>query len=238
MIPSRVLWLGTAALAVPAVWLALRLAEPTPIVPPPAPADRGQAGPAAPTASSLPAAEGRAAAGIPESTGAVREPAPPSQTEAPPAITDVSAILSRIDEASTRYDPSALPVLQPYLLHEDEEVRTAAVDGIIALGEAGGAPLLRAASAQLKDPREAVAYLDAAEYLELPPVTMEELKQEMAAAARARDPGEAKAGRARVAKGKAGAAPPFLRGQSKSGAPRSPPPPARPAPATSPDSPP
>ncbi len=94
------------------------------------------------------------------------------------------AILENIHDAATAYDASALPLIEPYLAHTDPEIRAAAVDGLVALGETGGAALLRDAARKLADPREAVTYLDAAEYLELPPITMKELGEEMAALAK------------------------------------------------------
>jgi hypothetical protein len=77
-------------------------------------------------------------------------------------------ILGKIEQASVTYDPKGLPLLEPYLLHPDPEVRTAALNGMIVLGEAGGAPLLREAAKKASTPKEAVALTEAADYLELP----------------------------------------------------------------------
>jgi hypothetical protein len=87
---------------------------------------------------------------------------------AAPAAQAVPQILEAIHEASISYDAKDLPKIQPYLIHADPEVRAAALEGMLVLGDAAGAPLLRQAASTLKDPREAVKYLDAAEYLELP----------------------------------------------------------------------
>lgn len=80
----------------------------------------------------------------------------------------VPQILEAIHEASISYDAKELPKIQPYLIHPDREVRTAALEGVLTLGAAAGSPLLRQAASTLKDPREAVKYLEAADYLELP----------------------------------------------------------------------
>lgn len=87
---------------------------------------------------------------------------------APAPAQSVPQILEAIQEASISYDAKELPKIQPYLIHPDAEVRTAALEGVLVLGDAAGSPLLRQAASTLKDPREAVKYLDAADYLELP----------------------------------------------------------------------
>ncbi len=120
-----------------------------------------------------------------EESLAARQPPEPASGEgelrAAPADSSKEAIFESIHEASTLYDTSALPLIEPYLSHADLEVRAAAVEGLVALGESGGSSLLRSAASKLADPREAVTYLDAADYLDLPPTTMTELTAEMAA---------------------------------------------------------
>ncbi len=102
------------------------------------------------------------------SAGASPAAAPAVAVTPAPVAQAVPQILEAIHEASISYDAKELPKLQPYLIHPDAEVRAAALDGVLVLGDAAGAPLLRQAASTLKDPREAVKYLDAAEYLELP----------------------------------------------------------------------
>lgn len=85
-----------------------------------------------------------------------------------PGERSVEAILQAIGEASVTYDAAALPKIEPYLVHSDPAVREAARDGMIVLGEAAAAPMLRQAAGRSVDPREAVALLEAADYLELP----------------------------------------------------------------------
>ncbi|WP_367873137.1 HEAT repeat domain-containing protein [Luteolibacter sp. Populi] len=95
---------------------------------------------------------------------------PQATTPANPKLTDEErvAILGKIEEASVTYDAKALPEIEPFLLHPDPEVRTAALNGMIVLGEAGAAPLLRKAAETAPTPQEAVAMTEAAGYLELP----------------------------------------------------------------------
>jgi len=77
-------------------------------------------------------------------------------------------ILSVIEDASISYSASELPKIQPYLLHPDPAIRAAALQGMLVLGDAAASPMLRAAAKETTNPREAVALMDAADYLELP----------------------------------------------------------------------
>lgn len=76
--------------------------------------------------------------------------------------------METIQTASISYDPVDLPRIQPFLFHPDPEVRAAAFNGIVVLGHAAGAPLLREAAKRAATPQEAVELLGKADYLELP----------------------------------------------------------------------
>jgi hypothetical protein len=90
----------------------------------------------------------------------------PATLEAPaPSHT---ALLEEINEAAVTYNASALPRIQPYLTHSDPEIREAAKNGMIVLGDSAAAPLLREASRKMATPQEATALLEAADYMELP----------------------------------------------------------------------
>ena len=82
------------------------------------------------------------------------------------------AILAQIEEASVTYDPKALPLIEPYLLHSDPAIREAAKDGMINLGDAAAGPLLREASLHAPTPQEAAVLSQAADYVELPPANV------------------------------------------------------------------
>jgi hypothetical protein len=82
-----------------------------------------------------------------------------------------AAALAFIDEASTAYDPKSIPLIAPYLDDPDPAIRSAAIDGFLRLGERDAAVLLRAAAKRRDSPKEIVALLQAAEYLELPSLT-------------------------------------------------------------------
>lgn len=91
------------------------------------------------------------AAGNPEQAAATRE-----------------RILEEIQDASVSYDAAELPKIEPYLLHADPEIRQAAMNGMIVLGDKAAGPLLRKAAELAPTPQEAVALIEAADYVELP----------------------------------------------------------------------
>lgn len=77
-------------------------------------------------------------------------------------------LFESIETAATSYDPAQLPLIRPYLTHSDPEVRAAALNGVVTLGDAAGAPLLREAAKQAANSQEAIELLSKADYLELP----------------------------------------------------------------------
>lgn len=79
-----------------------------------------------------------------------------------------SRILEEIHDASVTYHPNGLKVIEPYLLHADPQVRKAAIDGMIVLGERGAASIMRTAAENAPTAQDAVALLEAADYVELP----------------------------------------------------------------------
>lgn len=141
-----------------------------------APAPAGDDQPAAGAAAFAPRASeaGEEAGPLPASAPEGGAPGGGAATR----VTDVSAppvadgphaeARQAIADLSITYDPQEVPRIARYLTHEDADVRRDAVDGLVRLGAREGAEALRDAAVKLKDPREAVAMLDAAAYLELP----------------------------------------------------------------------
>lgn len=84
----------------------------------------------------------------------------------------IPIILEEINDAAVMYDPGYLTAIQKYLLHQDPEVRKAAISGMIVLGHRYASPMLREASRLAPSPYEAVAMLEAADYLELPSASL------------------------------------------------------------------
>lgn len=81
-------------------------------------------------------------------------------------------IVDRMNEASVSYDPAQLPVIEPYLRNGDPAIRAAALDAILVLGHADGAPLLREAAKSAESSEEAANLEKAADFLELPPADL------------------------------------------------------------------
>lgn len=84
-------------------------------------------------------------------------------------------ILEKIHEASITYDPAQLPAIRGYLVHPEAEIREAAVNGMIVLGDASAGPMLREAAKLAPTAKEAVVMEEAADYVELPSANLGEL---------------------------------------------------------------
>ncbi len=99
--------------------------------------------------------------------------AAPESGPADDARPSAEADLRRIEDAMSTYEPGALPVIEPYLTHAEPALRESARLALLQMGLAEAAPVLRRAAERVKDPREAIELLDAADFLELPslPVT-------------------------------------------------------------------
>lgn len=85
-----------------------------------------------------------------------------------PGLSLSPALEKEIEDAVVTYSPAGLPTFEKLLASAEPEIREAARDGLVRLGEKGGAPLLRRASARLTDPEEIKKFLDTANWLELP----------------------------------------------------------------------
>ena len=146
---------GGACLLLAAGWLAFR----------------GSGGDSGPTAADAPASPTQAARKT-EGSRSTPAPAPakPGDSATAAKLSDEgrAAILTDIEQASVTYDAKALPQIEPYLLHPDPEIRAAAMNGMVILGDAAAGPLLRKAAESAPTPKEAVALNEAADYVELP----------------------------------------------------------------------
>ncbi len=97
---------------------------------------------------------------------------------------------SDIDAAVVTYSPAGVKAIRPYLLDADPEVRAAARDGMVQLGESDAVPLLRDAASKLKDPQEVASFREAADLLELPAWSESEEAAEVIAGIRAENEGQ------------------------------------------------
>ena len=73
-----------------------------------------------------------------------------------------------IESAALRYEPSAVKDIRPWLLDTDPQIRQAARDGLVMLGETDAIPFLRDAASRLTDPTEIASFHEAADLLSLP----------------------------------------------------------------------
>ncbi|HSH95708.1 MAG TPA: hypothetical protein VK968_16310 [Roseimicrobium sp.] len=105
---------------------------------------------------------------LPASPAARASVSRPTAVITPAAEPSKAADLNIMHEAMISYDPANLPVIARYLDHTDKELRTAALNNMLQMGDKAAAALLRKAAETAATPQEAVAMLDAATYLELP----------------------------------------------------------------------
>ncbi len=93
-----------------------------------------------------------------------------SREKAAPAVDPVRRddAQAAIDAAVVTYEPSGVKAILPFLLDPDPQIRQAARDGMVQLGESDAIPLLRDAASKLDDPQEVASLQDAADLLSLP----------------------------------------------------------------------
>ena len=101
-----------------------------------------------------------------------------SHDDASPSPQDIAtkdAIVKKIHGAAITYKAENLPVIKPYLLSSDPEIRQEAVDAMIILGDSTASPMLREAAKQMNTAQDLKIMLEAADYLELPPANTKEI---------------------------------------------------------------
>lgn len=117
-----------------------------------------------------PAPSGNSGTATPAAGDSNTTPAPSGTARPAVAPEDIDPVIrEKIETAVVTYSPEALPVFKDLLASADREVRAAAVDGLLRLGENGGAALLREAAGRITNEKEIEEMEAAAEYLELPP---------------------------------------------------------------------
>jgi len=95
----------------------------------------------------------------------------------PPPQTSKEIVLHTLGEAATTYEATSLPVIEPHLYSPDPEIRGAALNAVVILGDKAGAPLLRKAALSATNSAEAAELMDQAAYLELPPARLHLIKR-------------------------------------------------------------
>ena len=157
-----ILVLSAVALAVFGAFLLFRTNAPSPAIPD---APRGSV--ASTPVASTPSPPTPTAIAPPSVSAPPPRPAS-AATDSSPASSD--ADLARIESAVASGQAASLPTLAPYLVHSDPALREAAREGMLQMSLAEAAPLLREAAGKIKDPREAILLLDAADFLSLPTI--------------------------------------------------------------------
>lgn len=147
------------ALGAGAAFLLFRAQAEAPETAPASPASRQLATPA-PRASTPVSAGG-------EEAGGAQAPAPAPGAAPRAPLLQGEAAHEAITDLVVTYEPAAVPGIARYLAHSDPELRAAARDGLIQLGERAAIPFLEAA-AKTAPAEEAVALREAAEFLALP----------------------------------------------------------------------
>jgi hypothetical protein len=79
-------------------------------------------------------------------------------------------ILEKMHAAAVTYDAASLPVIKPYLVNPDPEIRKEAVNAMLILGDSAASPLLREAAKLMTTAEDMKTMIEAAEFLELPPI--------------------------------------------------------------------
>lgn len=92
---------------------------------------------------------------------------------------DREAIIEKIQDAATSYDPRELSVIRPHLVSDDPEIRDAAVNAMIVLGDASAGPMLREAAKKVSSAEESKKMVAAADYVELPSASFKEMSDQM-----------------------------------------------------------
>lgn len=112
------------------------------------------------------AAAGARQAGRPAASG--KSPSPRESRPVPADPARLEEVAAVIGDAVMTYEPAGVAVIRPFLLDPDPEIRRAARDGLVQLGEADAVPWLREAASKLEDPAEVAALREAADLLSLP----------------------------------------------------------------------
>jgi hypothetical protein len=81
-----------------------------------------------------------------------------------------AAVETTIYEAMSTYSAEGVPALQPLLTHADSSIRSEAIEAMKQLDTPEAVVALRAAAKEEKDPDKRRALLEAADFVELPPL--------------------------------------------------------------------
>jgi hypothetical protein len=97
-------------------------------------------------------------------------PQAPSASAAAEGLTPKEQTIETINDAMLTYSAEGVPVLAPLLANPDEEIRAEAIEAMKQLGVPEAAGALRYAASRTSDPEEKATLLEAAEFVETPPL--------------------------------------------------------------------
>jgi predicted component of type VI protein secretion system len=101
----------------------------------------------------------------------VNRPPTPTATPASPAVAPARTA-EELQTLAMHDDADSLNAILAELANPDPEIRAAAREAAVQFGDRAAVPLLRAAAAVTDDLEEKKALLDAADFLELPPLAV------------------------------------------------------------------
>ncbi|MGC4015939.1 MAG: hypothetical protein QM755_15650 [Luteolibacter sp.] len=107
---------------------------------------------------------------LPERSQTSRQLDPARKVSRTPELTEGERedAMQQIGDAVITYEAAAVKVIAPFLTSPDRELRSAAREGLIQLGEPDGIAALRLAATLMSDSAETNACREAADFLELP----------------------------------------------------------------------
>ena len=98
-----------------------------------------------------------------------KEPPPsPDRPRTPRPAAHGEAVMDAIQTATATHDVRMVPLLARYLESDASDVRAAALQGLIELGERDAIPYLKVAVQETKIPEEKIELVKAIEFLSLP----------------------------------------------------------------------
>jgi hypothetical protein len=189
-------------LALGGIWCLRELVKPGPSVPGPtavvAPTDPGSTGPqveakATPSATS-PSPETAplpAPGAVPPGQGPDRSVGRQTQDSAASAEhqAHVRSRVMTLRDLAMEDDPASLQTILAELTNADRAIRVAALEATVQFGSRDAIPRLKEAAAATDDPKEKVALVEAAEFLELPSLTEVRAQMKQRKAKQTGDPG-------------------------------------------------
>src|SRR5262245_983536 len=85
----------------------------------------------------------------------------------------IEAEIERLNQLSMKNDPASLPAILAALTDANREVREAAREATMQVADSNAIPVLKQASEMVDDPEEKIEFLEAMQFLSVPPLIFE-----------------------------------------------------------------